>query len=65
MTTTKPIIDPSARLELRDAAAALGVTKSTILRWSAEGRLACGVKKCNGRRFWTGSELIKFWKSEY
>ena len=65
MTTTKPNIDPAARLELRDAAAALAVTKSTILRWSADGRLTCRVKMSNGRRFWTGEDLLKFWAATY
>lgn len=65
MITTTPNINPAARLELREAAAALEVDKSSIQRWTSIGRLRCGIKKSNGRKFWTGAELIRFWKSEY
>lgn len=65
MINTAPKIDPSARLELREAAAALNVDKSTIQKWTKDQRLRCGVKKSNGRKYWLGSELIRFWKAEY
>ncbi len=65
MIATPPNIPPSARLELREAAAALQVDKSTIQRWTYEGRLRCGVKKSNKRKYWLGADLIKFWKSEF
>ena len=65
MVTTPPNIPLSARLELREAAEALGVDKSSIQRWTKDGRLACGIKKSNNRKFWLGSELIRFWKASY
>lgn len=65
MTNTVPTIDPKARFELREAAAILDVGKASVLRWTSIGRLRCGIKKSNGRKFWTGAELIRFWKSEF
>lgn len=65
MTNTVPTIDPKARFELREAAAILDVGKASVLRWTSTGRLRCGVKRSNGRKFWTGAELIRFWKSEF
>lgn len=65
MTNTVPKINPDARLELREAAAILNVDRSSILRWTTIGRLRCGIKKSNGRKYWTGAELIRFWKSEF
>jgi predicted site-specific integrase-resolvase len=65
MTKTIEHIEPSARYELREAADALSVDKSTIQRWSHDGLLRFGIKKSNNRKFWLGSELIRFWKAEY
>lgn len=63
MTTIEPKISPLARLELREAAEALGVNKSTILRWTRKGILRAGVKRSNCRKFWTGAELIRLWRA--
>lgn len=65
MIKTIPNIIPAARYELREAAEALGVDKSSIQRWTKDGRLTCGIKKSNNRKFWLGSELIRFWKATY
>jgi len=60
-----PNINPLGRYELRDAAKALQVNKSTINRWTNAGLLCCQLRKANGRRVWAGSELIRFWKANY
>jgi len=66
MTNTIPEVNPNARMELREAAEALGVDKSTIQRWTDDGRLKLGgIKQANNRKYWLGSELIRFWKSQY
>lgn len=65
MTKTKPEIIPTARLELRQAAEALEVHKSSIIRWTTSGKLKCGIRKSNGRKYLLGSDLIKFWQAEY
>lgn len=65
MIRTPPDIPPTARLELREAAEALQVDKSTIQRWTNNGKLKYGIKKSNNRKYWLGSDLIKFWKSEF
>lgn len=65
MIRTPPDIPPTARLELREAVEALQVDKSTIQRWTNNGKLKCGIKKSNNRKYWLGSDLIKFWKSEF
>lgn len=63
MTVSEPIINDTDRLELKDAAEALKAHKSSILRWTHMGLLHCGIRRSNGRRFWTGKELKRFWKS--
>ena len=42
------------------AAQLLGVHRVTLYRWVKDGLLACGVRRRTGRRFFKGSELIRF-----
>ena len=61
MTNLKPQIDENAKLELREAARALNVSPSTIQKWTAAGKLKCGMKRLNGRKFWWGRDIIRAW----
>jgi len=64
MIKTEPVVEPTARYELRDAAKALEVSPSSIVKWTAAGLLRAGRKRLNGRRCWTGAELIRAWRAQ-
>ena len=65
MTNKEPKVDLTGRYELREASAVLEIDKSTLLRWTKLGVVKAGVKRSNGRKFWTGAELVRIWKSTY
>ena len=65
MTKNEPKVEMSGRYELREASAALEVDKSTLLRWTKLGLAKAGIKRTNGRKFWTGAELVRIWKATY
>ena len=65
MINTSPSVDPKGRYELKAASAALGISRSTLLRWTQQGYLKCSIRKSNKRKVWAGEDLIKFWKSVY
>lgn len=65
MINTTPNVEPTGRYELKAAAEALGVDRSTILRYTNQGLLKCTIKRSNHRRCWTGAELIRFWKASF
>ena len=62
MKTETNSIKPDAIYELKEAAAALGVSPSTIHRWTHRGLIICRYRRINKRRVWSGRELIKAWK---
>lgn len=64
MTKTEPVVIESAQYELRDAAEALGVSTSCIIKWTEKGLLRAGRKRLNGRRFWTGKEILRAWRAQ-
>ena len=61
MKKAKPQVDLLGKYELREAAESLDVHKSTIDRWTRLGIMACTIRKSNGRRVWTGAEILRMW----
>lgn len=64
MIETVPQVIETAQYELRDAAKALEVSKSCIVKWTEKGVLRANRKKLNGRRFWTGAEILRAWRAK-
>lgn len=65
MVPTLPEIQINSRYELKDVAAILGVSPSTIQRWTRKGLIRCQYRKVNNRRVWTGMEIMRIWKAMY
>lgn len=65
MKNTMPQINPSSRYELREAAKFLGVSPSTITRWTNRGLVRCYYRRINHRRVWLGEDLLRIWRSVY
>ena len=61
----QPEVIKNAYYEVREAAAVLGVSDTTLYRWTASIPLHTATRKSNGRRVWSGSELIKAYNAQY
>lgn len=48
---------------LKEASELLGVTRQTLYRYCREKGLRFGVRRANGRRFFKGVELKRFFNS--
>lgn len=64
MTRNEPNIADTARLGICDAAKVLGVHRTTLARWTEQGLVKCGIRRTNGRIFYTGRALISLWRSQ-
>lgn len=60
-----PKVALDGRYELRQASKLLGVSSSTLLRYTHRGYLRTGIRKYNKRHFWLGAELVRFWKETF
>lgn len=69
MTTSEPKVDPRGWYELKAAAEALEVSKSTLTRaMSCTDRdrgIAFKIRKSNGRRIIQGQSIINYWRFTY
>lgn len=64
MVTNEPDIAATARLGICDAARLLGVHRTTLARWTEQGLVKCGIRRTNGRIFYTGRALVSLWRSQ-
>ena len=65
MVNEEPKIPPTARYSIGQAAQILGVHRNTLRRHTNTGPtgISCNYRKSNGRKFYTGLEIVKFWRA--
>lgn len=65
MVIDEPKISPTARFSISEAAEILGVHRNTLRRHTNVGPtgIKCSHRKSNGRKFYTGLDIIKFWRA--
>lgn len=64
MTSLQPQCDQNGRYSHSETCNILGISSKTLYRHSPE-KIKFGMRKSNGRRFYLGSEIIKYWRSQY
>lgn len=65
ITTTEPRINPNGRYSIGEASAILGINRNTLRRYTNMGVIKCGFRRPTARKFYLGSELLRFWKAQY
>ncbi|MDD2304497.1 MAG: helix-turn-helix domain-containing protein [Prolixibacteraceae bacterium] len=65
VTATEPEVIDTARYSTTETCKILSLCRATVLRYTNQGALRCGIRKSNGRKFYTGSDIKKFWKAQY
>lgn len=65
MVNEEPKVSPTARYSIEEAAALLGIHRNTLRRHTNTGPtgISCSFRKSNGRRFYTGLEIVRFWRA--
>lgn len=63
MTSTIPEVVPTGRYTSKETIAALGISLRTLQNHTREGLIKCGRRKANGRPFYKGSEIIRYWEA--
>lgn len=64
MTALEPKASDTGRYSKTEAAGLLGVSIKTLDRYTASGMIKCGYRRANGRRFYTGKEIKRFWLAQ-
>lgn len=55
---------PTGRYSIGEAAKLLGLHRNTLLRYTNEGFIKCGFRRDTAKKFFTGEEILKFWRAQ-
>ena len=64
ITATEPRISESWRYSVSETCQILGIHRNTLTSYTSSGTIKCGFRKMNGRKFYLGSEIMKFWRAQ-
>lgn len=65
MTIKEPEVITTGRYPVGKASKILEIDRKTLYRHTKDGFIKCGFRRTNGRRFYTGSEIIRYWKAQF
>lgn len=63
MTTTEPTLADAGRYNVTQTCAALGIHRNTLERYRLAHKIKCGWRMTTGRKFYTGAEIKKLWRT--
>ena len=64
MRSNEPQIKVTSRNNISETYNILGVHRHTLRRYTNKGKIRCGYHRVNGRKFYLGSEILRFWRSQ-
>lgn len=63
ITSTEPQVALNGRYSVTEASRMLGIHRTTLNKYTEEGKIKCGFRRLNGRKFYEGREILRVWKS--
>ncbi len=64
MVSIEPSIALTGRYSIEEASKMLGIHRNTLLRYTVQGKIRCGIRRGTSRKFYLGSEILRFWKAQ-
>lgn len=65
MTVEEPKVSDAGRFTVAETAELLGIHRNTLRRYTNDKLIKFGLRRTNGRKFYAGSEIKRFWRSSY
>lgn len=64
MTSEEPKVAPTGKYSVKETCEKLGMHRNTLYRYTNKGKIKCGFRRSTLRRFYTGAEILRFWRGE-
>ena len=65
MVTEEPKVSDAGRYSATETAKVLGIHKDTLRKHTENRLIKFGLRRTNGRKFYLGSEIKRYWRSSY
>lgn len=63
IASTEPKVAPTGRYSIKETCQVLGICRNTLLYYTNAGMIKCGFRRHTRRKFYTGVEILKFWRA--
>ena len=65
MTSFEPLVIKTGRYSVKETCEILQIHRNSLTAYTENGLIKCGIRKTNGRKYYVGSDIKKFWESSY
>jgi predicted site-specific integrase-resolvase len=65
ITSLEPNVVDTGRYAAGETCEILGISRFTLWSHTNSGLIKFGIRKSNGRKFYTGFEIKRYWKAQY
>ncbi|MBR0493699.1 MAG: helix-turn-helix domain-containing protein [Bacteroidales bacterium] len=63
MRSSEPYVVMNSRYSIDETSRLLGIHRHTLRKYTNRGLIKCGFRRVNGRKFYLGSEILRFWRA--
>jgi predicted site-specific integrase-resolvase len=63
MVNNEPRVGKTSRYTIDETCSLLGINRHTLRRYTKAGKIRCGYWLSTSRKFYYGSEILRFWKA--
>lgn len=63
VTSNEPKVIATSRYSINETCELLGITRKTLQKYTMFGLIKCGFRKATMKKFYTGLEIMKFWRT--
>lgn len=64
MNSTEPVLNMAGRYTITETCKLLGLHRHTLRHYTDCGKIRCGIRRGTARKFYTGSEILRFWRAQ-
>ena len=64
MVSTEPNVSLTGRYTIDETAELLGIHRNTLCRYAKHGKIRFGIRRADSRKFFFGSEILRFWRAQ-
>nr|WP_302335256.1 DNA-binding protein [uncultured Prevotella sp.] len=61
--SNEPKVIATSRYSINETCELLGITRKTLQKYTVFGLIKCGFRKATMKKFYTGLEIMKFWRT--
>ena len=64
ITAIEPNVSAAGRYSVTETSAVLGIHRNSLRKYTEQGLIKCGFRRTTARKFYLGSEILRFWRAQ-